>query len=54
VLKRIFGHARKNVKGGWRILHDEDPHNVYSSPNVIKVIRSKRMRWMGHVAHMGG
>jgi len=41
------------VAGGWRRLHDEEPHNLYPSPNVIEVIKSWKMRWMGHVARMG-
>jgi hypothetical protein len=52
VLKRIFRPKRKEVAGGWRGLHNEKPHNLYASPNVIMVIKSRRMRWEGHVACM--
>jgi hypothetical protein len=41
------------VVGGWKRLHNEELHNLYSSPNVIRVIKSRRMRWVGHVARMG-
>jgi hypothetical protein len=41
------------VTGGWRKLHNEELHNLYSSPNIIRIIRSRRMRWAGHVARMG-
>jgi hypothetical protein len=53
VLRRIFGPKRDEVMGGWRRLHDEDLHNLYSSPIIIRMIKSKRMRWAGHVASMG-
>jgi hypothetical protein len=39
--------------GGWRKLHNEELHNLYSSPSIIRIIKSRRMRWMGHVARMG-
>jgi hypothetical protein len=51
VLRRMFGH-KGNVTGGWRKLHNEELHNLYFSPNIIR-IKSRRMRWMGHVASMG-
>jgi hypothetical protein len=41
------------VTGGWRKLHNEELHNLYSSPSIIRIIKSKRMRWAGHVARMG-
>jgi hypothetical protein len=53
VLRRIFGPKRDEVTGEWRKLHNEDIHILYSSPNIIKQIRSRRMRWAGHVARMG-
>jgi hypothetical protein len=53
VLGRIFGTEREEVAGGWRRLHKEELHNLYASPNIIRVIQSRRMRWTGHVARMG-
>jgi hypothetical protein len=53
VLRRIFGPKRDEVTGGWRKLHNEELHNLYSSPSIIRVIRSRRMRWAGHAARMG-
>jgi hypothetical protein len=53
VLKRIFGSKREEVSGGLRRLHTEELHNQYASPNVITVIKSRIMRWTGHVAYMG-
>jgi hypothetical protein len=53
VLKRIFVPKRYGVTGGWRKLHNEELHNLYASPNIIRVIKSRRMRWVGHVARMG-
>jgi hypothetical protein len=52
---RIFGPKRDEMKGDWRKVHKEGLHNLYSSPNirVIRMIRSRRMRWAGHVARMG-
>jgi hypothetical protein len=52
ILWRIFGPKRKKVAGGWRRLHDEELHNLYPSPNIIRMIKSRRMRWMGHVARI--
>jgi len=52
VLSRIFGPKREEVAGGWRRLHDEELHNLYASPNSIRAIKSRRMRWAGHVARM--
>jgi hypothetical protein len=45
VLRRIFGPKRDAVTGGWRKLHNEDLHNLYSSPSTIRIIKSRRMRW---------
>jgi hypothetical protein len=53
MLKRIFGPKRDEVTGGWRILHNEELHNLYSSPSVIRMIKSRRMRWAGYVARKG-
>jgi hypothetical protein len=49
----IFGPKRENVAGDWRRLHSEELHNLYASPNIIRVIKSRRMRWAGHVGCMG-
>jgi hypothetical protein len=53
VLRRIFGPKRDEVTGEWRRLHNEELNDLYSSSNIIRVIKSRRMRWVGHVAHMG-
>jgi hypothetical protein len=53
MLRRIFGPKRDGVTGGWRKLHNEELHNLYSSPIEIRIIKSMRMRWAGHVARMG-
>jgi hypothetical protein len=53
VLRRIFGPRRDEVTGEWRKLHNEELHILYCSANIIKRIRSRRMRWAGHVARMG-
>jgi hypothetical protein len=53
VLKRIFGPKREEVIGGWRNLHKEEFHNLYSSPTIIRRIKSKKMRWTGHITRMG-
>jgi hypothetical protein len=52
VLRRIFGPKRDEVTGEWRKLHNEELHILYSSPNIIRQINSRRMRWAGHVARM--
>jgi hypothetical protein len=52
VLRRIFGPKRDEETGGWRKLHNERLNNLYSSPSIIQVIKSRRMRWAEHVAHM--
>jgi hypothetical protein len=52
VLRRIFGPKREE-DGSWRKLHNDELHSLYSSPNIVRVIKSRRMRWAGHVARMG-
>jgi hypothetical protein len=52
-LRRIFGPRRDEVTGDWRKLHNEELHNLYSSPNIIRMSTSRRMTWAGHVARMG-
>jgi hypothetical protein len=53
VLRRIFGPKRDEVTGERRKLHNKELQDVYSSPNIIRIIKSRRMRWAGHVARMG-
>jgi hypothetical protein len=53
VLRKICVPKRDEMTGGWRKLHNEEFHNLYSSPNIITMIKSRRMRWAGHVARMG-
>jgi len=53
VLRKIFGPRRDEVTGDWRKLHNEAINDLYSSPNIVRVIKSRRMRWAGHVACMG-
>jgi hypothetical protein len=53
VLRRICGPRRDEVTGDWRKLHNEELHNLYSSPNIIRMIKSRRVRGTGHVARMG-
>jgi hypothetical protein len=53
VLRRIFGPKMGEVTGGWRKLHNEELHDLYSSSSIIRIIKSRRMRWAGHVARMG-
>jgi hypothetical protein len=50
VLRRIFGPKKEEVLEGWRRLHNEKFHNLYTSPNIVRVIKTRRMRWEGHVA----
>jgi len=52
VLRKIFGLRRDEVMGEWRRLHNEELNELYSSPNIVRVIKSRRMRWAGHVARM--
>ena len=53
VLRRIFGPRRDGVTGEWRRLHNEELNDLYCSPNIVRVIKPRRMRWAGHVARMG-
>jgi hypothetical protein len=53
VLRRILGPKRDEVTGEWRKMHSEELHDLYSSPDIIRQIKSKRIRWAGHVARMG-
>jgi hypothetical protein len=50
---RLFGPKRDEVTGEWRKLHNKELHDLYSSPSIIRIIKSRRMRWTGHVARMG-
>jgi hypothetical protein len=52
-LRRIFGPKRNKMTGGWRRVHNEDLHNLYASPDILRMIKSRRMRWAGHVVCMG-
>jgi hypothetical protein len=53
VLRRIFGPRMDRITGRWRKLQNEELHNVYSWPSIIRIIKSRRMKWAGHVARMG-
>jgi len=53
VLRRIFGHRRDEVTGEWMRLHNEEVNDLYCLPNIVRVIKWRRMRWDGHVARMG-
>jgi len=53
VLRRIFGPRRDDVTGEWKRLHNEELNDLYSSPNIVRVIKSRKIRWAGHVARMG-
>jgi hypothetical protein len=53
VLRRIFGPKRDEVTGEWKRLHNKELYALYSSPNIIRVIKSRRLKWAGHVARMG-
>jgi hypothetical protein len=53
VLRRVFGPKRDDVTGEWRKLHNAELSDMYSLPNIVRVVKSRRMRWAGHVARMG-
>ena len=53
LLRRVFGPKRDEVTGEWRKLHNEELNDLYSLPNIVRVVKSRRMRWAGHVARMG-
>ena len=53
VLRRVFGPKRDEVAGEWRKLHNEELGDLYSLPNIVRMVKSRRMRWAGHVARMG-
>jgi hypothetical protein len=53
VLRRVFGPKRDEVTGEWRKLHNEEVNDLYPLPNIVRVVKSRRMRWAGHVALMG-
>jgi hypothetical protein len=53
VLRRIFGPKRDEVTGEWRKMHNEELHNLYSYPDIFRQVKSRRMRWAGHMARMG-
>ena len=53
MLRRVYGHKRDEVTGEWRKLHNEELSDLYSLPNIVRVVKSRRMRWAGHVARMG-
>jgi hypothetical protein len=53
LLRRVFGPKRDEVTGEWRKLHNEELIDLYSIPNILRVVKSRRMRWAGHVARMG-
>jgi hypothetical protein len=52
-VRRIFGPKRDEVTGEWKKLHNEELRHLYSSPSIIRIIKSRRMRWVGHVARIG-
>jgi len=53
VLRRIFGPKRDEVRGKWRKLHSDELNDLYFSPNIVRMIKSRKIRWVGHVARMG-
>jgi hypothetical protein len=54
VLRRIFGPKRDEVTGEWRKLHNEELYDLCSSPSIIRMVKARRMRWVGHIVRMGG
>ena len=52
MMRRVFGPKRDEVTGEWRKLHNQELSDLYSLPNIVRVVKSRRMRWFGHVAHM--
>jgi hypothetical protein len=54
VLRRIFGPKSEEVAGGWRRLHNEELRNLYASPNISRIVKSRRLRLIGHIARMRG
>ena len=53
VMRKVFGPKRDEVTGEWRELHNEELNDLYSLPNIVRVVRSRQMRWAGHVVRMG-
>ena len=53
VLRKVFGPKRDEMTGEWRKLHNEELNDLYSLPNIARMVKSRQMRWAGHVAHMG-
>ena len=53
MLRRVFGPKRDEVTGEWRKLHNEELSDLYALPNIVRVVKSRRMKWLGHVAGMG-
>jgi hypothetical protein len=53
VLRRVFGPKRDEVTGEWGKLHNEELNDLYYLPNIVRVVKSRRMRWAGHVVHLG-
>jgi hypothetical protein len=53
ILRGTFGPKKDEVTGGWRKLHNEELHDLYSSPSIVRIMESRKMRWAGHVARIG-
>jgi hypothetical protein len=53
VLRRIFGPKKEELGGSWRRLHNRELHNLYTSPNVMRLIKSRQIKWVGHAVHVG-